>query len=140
MATLRRQVNELRRAGASGATEQLVSRRQVVDGVPLVVAPTEAGDIDSLKSLVDAISQRLRSGVVVLAGSTDGRAMFVAKVSTDLIERGIHAGNLLREIAQRADGRGGGQAAFAQAGGSAAKLEEALAAAPDLLRSQLGRR
>jgi alanyl-tRNA synthetase len=53
------------------------------------------------------------------------------------VERGVHAGNLVREIARRADGRGGGQAAFAQAGGSAAKLEEAIAAAPDLLRDQL---
>jgi alanyl-tRNA synthetase len=137
IAALRRQVAELRRAGASGAMEQLLSRQQTVAGVPLVVASTDAADAETVKSLVDALSQRLKSGVVVLAGATDGRALFVAKVSPDWVERGVHAGNLVREIARRADGRGGGQAAFAQAGGSAAKLEEAIAAAPDLLRDQL---
>jgi len=53
------------------------------------------------------------------------------------VERGVHAGNLVREIARRADGRGGGQAAFAQAGGSSDKMEEAISATADLLREQL---
>jgi len=105
--------------------------------VPLVAAPTDSGDPDTVKSIADALAQRLQSGVVVLGGATDGRALFVAKVSPDWVERGVHAGNLVRDIARRADGRGGGQAAFAQAGGSAAKLSEAIAAAPDLLREQL---
>jgi alanyl-tRNA synthetase len=119
--------------------EQLLSQQQIVEGVPLVAASTESGDADTVKSLADALAQRLKSGVVVLAGATDGRALFVAKVSPDWVERGVHAGNLVREIARLADGRGGGQAAFAQAGGSAAKLEEAISATPELLRGQLAR-
>jgi alanyl-tRNA synthetase len=137
IAALRRQVQELRRASAGGAMDALLDRQQTIEGVPLIAAPTEAGDADTVKSLVDALAQRLRSGVVLLGGATDGRALFVAKVTPDWVERGVHAGNLVREIAKRADGRGGGQAAFAQAGGSADKLTEALAAAPDVLRAQL---
>jgi alanyl-tRNA synthetase len=137
MSALRRQVQELRRASAGGAMDALLDRQQTVEGVPLIAAPTESGDADTVKSLVDALAQRLRSGVILLGGATDGRALFVAKVTPDWVERGVHAGNLVREIAKRADGRGGGQAAFAQAGGSADKLTEALAAAPDVLRAQL---
>jgi alanyl-tRNA synthetase len=137
IAALRRQVSELRRSSASGALDTLLDRQQSVEGVPLVAAPTEAGDPDTVKALADALAQRLRSGVVALASATDGRALFVVKVSPDWVERGVHAGNLVREIARRADGRGGGQAAFAQAGGSSDKMEEAISATADLLREQL---
>jgi alanyl-tRNA synthetase len=137
ISTLRRQVSELRRSGASGSLDELISRQQSVEGVALIAAPTESGDPETVKSIADALAQRLRSGVIVLGGATDGRALFVVKVSPDWIERGVHAGNLVRDVARRADGRGGGQAAFAQAGGAAAKMSEALDAAPDLLREQL---
>jgi alanyl-tRNA synthetase len=137
IAALRRQVAELRRASTGGALDTLLARQQTVEGVPLIAAPAEAGDADTVKSLVDAVAQRIKSGVVVLGSALDGRALFVAKVSPDWLERGVHAGNLVREIARLADGRGGGQAAFAQAGGSSEKLESAIAAAPELLRQQL---
>src|SRR5439155_18027728 len=121
IAVLRRQVTELRRSSASGSLDTLLDRRPTVEGVPLVAAPTDAGDPDTVKALADALAQRLQSGVVALGSATDGRALFVVKVSPDWVERGVHAGNLVREIARRADGRGGGQAAFAQAGGSSEK-------------------
>jgi len=57
----------LRRTGASGAVEQFLSRQQTVEGVPLIAASTEGGDADTVKSLADALVQRLKSGVVVLA-------------------------------------------------------------------------
>jgi alanyl-tRNA synthetase len=139
IAALRRQVGELRRASAGGAMDALLAREQTIEGVPLVAAQAEAGDADTVKSLVDAVAQRLRSGVVVLGSALDGRALFVAKVSPEWLDRGVHAGNLVRDIARLADGRGGGQAAFAQAGGSSDKLEAAIAAAPELLRQQLQR-
>ncbi|HCA46246.1 MAG TPA: hypothetical protein DEP45_02485, partial [Armatimonadetes bacterium] len=61
------------------------------------------------------------------------------KVSKDIIGRGGHAGNLIKEIAQRAGGGGGGAPHFAQAGGGdLAKLSDAVAAAPEVLAAQLG--
>jgi alanyl-tRNA synthetase len=137
IAALRRQANELRRSSASGALDTLLDRQQTIEGVPLVAARADSGDPDTVKALADALAQRLTSGVVALGGATDGRALFVVKVTPDWVERGVHAGNLVREIARRADGRGGGQAAFAQAGGASEKMEEAIAATADLLRDQL---
>ncbi|HVP04648.1 MAG TPA: DHHA1 domain-containing protein, partial [Dehalococcoidia bacterium] len=56
----------------------------------------------------------------------------------DLIERGLHAGNLLRKVATAAGGSGGGRPDMAQGGGKdPAKLDEALAVVPDAVREML---
>jgi alanyl-tRNA synthetase len=138
IARLNREIAELRRSSAGGAVEQLLGQAQKIEGVDFIAARAATGDAEALRALVDTLTQRLRSGVVLLGGVTDGRALFVSKASADTVERGVHAGNLVREVARQAGGRGGGQAAFAQAGGDADKLEAALAAAPEIIRGMLG--
>jgi alanyl-tRNA synthetase len=135
---LNREIAELRRSSAGGAVEQLLQQARKVEGVDLIVAPASTGDADALRALVDTLTQRLRSGVVLLGGASNGRALFIGKVTPDCVARGVHAGNLVREVARHAGGRGGGQPAFAQAGGDADKLEVALAAAPEIVRGMLG--
>ena len=140
IAQLRRQLNEARRAAAGGQVDQLLGSRAEVEGVSLIAAATDATDPDAIKSLVDTLAQRLQSGVVLLGGGTDGKAVFVVKVSADLVQRGVHAGNLVREVAKIAGGGGGGRPDFAQAGGKdAAKVPDAVGAAAELLRGQLQR-
>jgi alanyl-tRNA synthetase len=139
VSALRRQIAELRRSSAGGAVERLLEQAQEIEGVSLVAAAAESGDADTLRALADTLTQRLRSGAVLLGGATDGRALFVSKVTPDCVDRGVHAGNLVREVARRAGGRGGGQAGFAQAGGDASRLGEALSAAPEILREMLAK-
>ena len=75
---------------------------------------------------------------MVLGAVLDEKVLFAASVPQSLRGRGLHAGNLLKEVAKVAGGGGGGRAEFAQAGGRFPdKLEEALAAVPDLLQAQL---
>jgi len=63
----------------------------------------------------------------------------VAKASQDVVERGVHAGNLLREVAQACGGGGGGKPEFARAGiNDPSKLRQALEIAPQVLARQLG--
>jgi alanyl-tRNA synthetase len=60
-------------------------------------------------------------------------------VTSDLVSKGYHAGNLLREVAKIAGGGGGGRPEFAQAGGKdVAKLDDALARAVELIREKAG--
>jgi len=63
--------------------------------------------------------------------------LFVGKVTSDLVPKGFHAGNLLREVAKVAGGGGGGKPEFAQAGAKdASKVDKALAKAAELVKSQ----
>lgn len=65
---------------------------------------------------------------------------FVCSVSRDLVERGLHAGNIIKEVARVAGGGGGGRPDMAQAGGKAPeRLEDALARGLELIREGLGK-
>jgi alanyl-tRNA synthetase len=118
--------------------QELAASPQDVNGVKLVAATMDEADPETLKAAADQIADRLGSGVVVLGTANDGKVTFVAKVTKDLAGK-AHAGNLVREVAKVAGGGGGGRPDFAQAGGKdPAKLADAIAAATDALRAQLG--
>lgn len=135
---LRKQLDEARRSAAGGAMEQLLGSRTEVNGVALVAAQADSGDADALKAMVDQLAERLKSGVVVLGGATNGKGLFIAKATQDVVGKGAHAGNLVREVAKLAGGGGGGRPDFAQAGArDADRIGEALAAVPALLEAQL---
>ena len=133
-AQLEKQVQQLK-AGAGADSAEL--RDSVVAGMNLVVGSVPNADSETLSNLADKTARQRGSAVVVLGGAENGKVTFVAKATSDLVERGIHAGNLVREIAKIAGGGGGGRADFAQAGGrDSAKLAEALDAAAPLLEQQ----
>lgn len=138
ISALRRQLNEARRTAAGGALERLLGERKEIHGVPVVAADAGTGDVAQIKTLVDQVAERLKSGVVVLAGASNGSGVFVAKVAPEAVGRGAHAGNLVREVAKLAGGGGGGRPEFAQAGArDVARIGDALAAVPGLVEAQL---
>ena len=94
-------------------------------------------DGETLASLADRTAQQHGSAIVVVGSALDGKALFAAKVTSDLVKRGFHAGNLIREVAKIAGGGGGGRPDFAQAGGrDASKVVEAIEQAPVLVTGQ----
>jgi len=98
------------------------------------VPPAPAREI---REMADLLLAQLASGVVVLASRGDDRVSLVTAVSDDLSGR-LHAGRLAGGIAALVDGKGGGRADFAQAGGrSPERLDAALAAVPGLIREAL---
>ena len=80
---------------------------------------------ESLRHLSNAIRSRLRSGVVALAGIDNGSVSLLVSASDDLVRAGVHAGNLVKLAAPFVAGKGGGQAAQAQGGGTNAAGAEA---------------
>ena len=81
----------------------------------------------------DRLRDRIQSGVIVLGSAQGDRALLLAAVTKDLAGR-YHAGNIIKHLAPMVGGGGGGRPEFAQAGGKdPARLDEALAAAYELL-------
>ncbi|MGQ9568489.1 MAG: DHHA1 domain-containing protein, partial [Anaerolineae bacterium] len=69
----------------------------------------------------------------------DGRPALVAAVTPDLVKRGLHAGELVREVAGAVGGGGGGRPTLAEAGGrDPGRLPEALARVPAWVDEALG--
>ena len=86
--------------------------------------------------MADGLRDNLGSGVGVLGAAFKGKASFIAVVTDDLISsRGLHAGDIVRGVAEHAGGSGGGKPHMAQAGArEPEKVNEALAAVPGILR------
>ncbi|MDX1520736.1 MAG: alanine--tRNA ligase [Anaerolineae bacterium] len=122
-------IKELQRQVARSKFEGLLAKAHQVNGVNVVALQVDAPDAALLREMSDWFRDRLDSAVVVLATVTDdGKPLIIATVTDDLIKRGLHAGKLIKEVAQVVGGGGGGKPAMAQAGGKdASRLGEALA-------------
>jgi alanyl-tRNA synthetase len=133
-AQLEKQLQQLK-TGAISTQADLEPKE--VAGILVVAARIPNADGATLSALVDRAAQKHRSAVIVLGSATDGKVTFAARVTPDLVQRGFHAGNLLREVAKVTGGGGGGRPDFAQAGGrDASKLPDALAKVEELVRQQ----
>jgi alanyl-tRNA synthetase len=124
---------------AAREAEAFLDNARVVDGVKVIAQQVIARDMDSLRSIADTVKDKVKSGVIVLGAVTEGKVNLVAAVTDDLLPRKLHAGNLIRAVAQVTGGGGGGRPQMAQAGGKdPAKLGHALNLVVDLVRQQLG--
>ncbi len=123
---------------AKASVEKLLSQVSTVEGVELAVGQVNARDMDELRSVADMVRDRLTTGVVVLGAVQDGKVSFVAMATQAAQAKGIHAGNIIKEVAKAAGGGGGGRADMAQAGGkNLDKLTEALAVAKAVVENQV---
>ena len=92
-----------------------------------------------MRKLVDELKTRLESGVVALAAVSGDEVAFVVGVTPDLVKnRGLHAGKIVSELTQLADGRGGGRPDLAQGGGkNPSKVNAAIAKTGEIVGQQL---
>jgi len=129
----------LRRELARRDFEGLLSQTKDIKGVKVLAAQVDADTMETLREMSDWFRDRLGSGVIVLGAAMDGRPGFVAAVTPDLVERGLHAGQLVKAVAQVVGGGGGGKPTLAQAGGKdVSKVGEALQIVPGFVAEHLG--
>ncbi len=138
--TLQKEIDQLKKASLLNEADELLNQVQEVAGVNLLTAVVENADADGLRSMLDKYRDKIKSGVGVLGTANNGRPIVIAMVTDDLVERGLHAGNLVREVAKLMGGGGGGRPNLAQAGGKDVnRLPEAITAVADLVQQQLNR-
>ena len=107
-----------------------------VDGVNVLAAKVNVADMNNLRTMMDDLKNKLESAVVVLASVNDDKVNILAGVTKDLISQGYHDGKLVKEVASRCGGGGGGRPDMAQAGGkNPAQVEEALAFVQEYVKS-----
>ena len=120
------------------SVDSLLDSKVDVCGVNLLCAKFEGIDMNSLKETADSLRDKVGSGVVVLSNIVDNKVNFVVTATNDVIEKGIHSGNIVREVAKIANGKGGGRPNMAQAGATdVSKVDEALSYASEVIKSQV---
>ena len=112
---------------------------QAIDiaGIRVLAARLENFDSKALRDAVDRLKQQLGDAVVVLAGTSDGKAALVAGVSGAAMGK-VKAGELLAHVAAQIGGKGGGRPDLAQGGGDdGPALQAALAGVGDWVAQRL---
>ena len=107
--------------------ESLLGKAEQVNGITVLAARISPTSLPALREMGDLLRDRLKSAVIVLGTVHDDKPGFVAMVTQDLVSRGLHAGNIVKQVAAATGGSGGGKADMAQAGGKDKnKLDEAI--------------
>jgi len=105
----------------------LVDKATKIGEVTVLYSSVNPTDMNNLRTMVDDLKQKLGSAVIVLGSVNEGKVNIIAGVTKDLINQGFHAGKLVKEVASRCGGGGGGRPDMAQAGGkNPEQLEDAL--------------
>jgi alanyl-tRNA synthetase len=136
---LRKDLQAARKRGASLSPDQLAKDALEIAGKGFSFASgfAEGLTVPDLRDLTDVVLQKLGGGVVLLATCNEekNKVQLVCKVDPALSKQGVHAGKLIKEVAQITGGKGGGRPEMATAGGSdVSKIPEALERARELLQ------
>ena len=136
----RREADELRlkiATGAAGSASANGDDARDVAGVKVLAREASGLDSAGMRQLSDTLLARIKSGVVVLGRSSDGKVSLIVRTSDDLTSR-VPAGKVIKELAPIVGGKGGGKADMAEGGGALPeKLSEALEASYGVIEKLL---
>ena len=136
--SLSKELHDMKTKMSLQAVDSVLDSKLDVNGVNLVTTKFEGMDMNTLKEVADNLRDKLSSGVVVLANIANDKLNLVVTATKDAVDKGVHCGNIVKEIAQIAGGKGGGRPNMAQAGApDVSKVDEALNHASEVLKSQV---
>jgi alanyl-tRNA synthetase len=137
----RREAEDLKLKIATGAAGSAASNgddAREIAGVRVIAHEASGLDSAGMRQLSDTLLARIKSGVVVIGRSTDGKASLIVRTSDDLTKK-VPAGQVIKELAPIIGGKGGGKADMAEGGGNQPeRLAEALEASYGVIERMLG--
>jgi alanyl-tRNA synthetase len=120
---------------ASTLAQSLLKSQKTVGDIPVIVESVDNGSPEQLRLLADGLRDTFE-GIAVFGSATDGKVSLLVSVSPEWVKKGFHAGKLIKELAGKVGGSGGGRPDLAQAGGKdPSKLPGALSSVEELLKN-----
>jgi len=125
--TLQKENERLRQEKLLDQMDHIIEDAKEINAYQVITAKFEQMDLGALRILGDQVVNRLANSIVVFANKGEQKVEFLAMVSEGAIQKGAHAGQIIKEVAKIAGGGGGGKPNMAQAGGKyPEKVDEAL--------------
>lgn len=139
MKALASENESLKAQAAKEALGDVMDKVQEVKGIKLLATKVSGVDMNGLRDLGDQLKTKLGEGVILLASDNNGKVNLVAMATDGAMKAGAHAGNLMKKVAGKVGGGGGGRPNMAQAGGKnpagiADALTEAVTALEEMLK------
>jgi alanyl-tRNA synthetase len=135
---------ELRSASRQSGSDIMAEAKQLlhgcekIGGTSVIIGRLSTTSVEQARTAIDMLKKKAKSAAVVFGFDDNGKAALLAGVTNDLVKKGLKAGEIVKQIAPIVDGGGGGRADMAQAGGKKPeKIDDALAKAAELIRSEL---
>ncbi len=132
---LKKQIEQLQNAQAGAIKSELKNKFESKSGVNFLATRVALSDTKALKTLAYQLEKETGNAFIVFGAEVNGKPQLMITVSETVTkEKGLHAGNIIRELAKEIQGGGGGQAFFATAGGKdATGLDKAIAKANEMI-------
>ena len=138
MKALQSENESLKSKAAKDALGDVMNQVKDVKGVKLLATSVSGVDMNGLRDLGDQLKAKIGEGVIVLISDCDGKVNMVAMATQVAMDKGAHAGNLIKGIAALVGGGGGGRPNMAQAGGkNPAGIPDAIAKCEEVLAAQV---
>lgn len=135
---MHRKLDTVRKMQEKADAQKLLMAVQTYGDVQVVIGKANVESMDELREMADMTCAKLENGVVILGAVMDGKVNFVVKADKSAVERGIHAGKIIKEMAPIVGGGGGGRPEMAQAGGRLPEnIPQAIEKARELVQKQL---
>jgi alanyl-tRNA synthetase len=123
-----------------GQAKELLDKCKKIGDTSVIVGRLSAASVEQARDAIDMLKKKAKSAAVVLGFDDDGKATLLAGMTKDLIEKGLKAGDIIKNIAPIVDGGGGGRPQMAQAGGkNPQKIDEALTRAAEIITEKLSK-
>jgi len=115
---LRKEIEKLQATQANALKDELLNKAEKIDGITFIGAKLPIDDSGALKNLAYQLEKEVENAVILFGAEIKGKPQLMMAISRELTEgKGLHAGNIIRELAKEIGGGGGGQPFFATAGG-----------------------
>ena len=130
----KKELEDFKKAAMGSEVDEMVKSAKEIGQIRLVTREFKDYNINDLRNLSDDIKAEYESIVMVFASVNGPKVTFLVSVTDDLLEKGVHAGKMIKEIAAACGGGGGGKADMAQAGAKdPSKISDAFRVAEELL-------
>ncbi|OGO84093.1 MAG: alanine--tRNA ligase [Clostridiales bacterium GWE2_32_10] len=122
-----REIEKLRGKAVNKEFDVILNKRELINDITIVKHIFDEVSIDEMRNMADRVKTTIKSGIILFASKTAENVNLLVVVTDDLVGKGYHAGNIIKEMAQIIGGKGGGRPNMAQAGGKdATKVIEAI--------------
>lgn len=130
---VKKELEEFKKNAIGNAMDKMFDDAKEINGVTLITKALKDYTINDLRNLSDDVKKEHKNVAMVFATQSGEKVTFLVSLTDDLVEKGYHAGKLIKQIAAAAGGGGGGKADMAQAGAKdPSKIKDALALAETL--------